>query len=776
MLRSNNVQKTDIQYLKTIINQIKISPSESIENSMLSECLYFLLANPFNLEAYLGSDFLILVDFLMRCIKKTNNKLAYKNLAMLAKNIMISTGKMAYEIKEGMYVLFDTTVNQTTFYTFLKEFSKIGNINFNDTINEDLMISDVDSSLIKRFKYKILSFQALKKQYPADKALSLFLCALIEENIKISWTLCKSIIRISGFVDDMFISNLIKPLNEITGNEGLWINTATILALLTLKGKSVHNFDTILEKMLCYDEQSSVKAAQLRETALFYLWCQVRMDKNISENMFYLIVSVVICDHSFSCRRAANTVLFEFVGRKQTKTGKELIQQINKYKRMEDIEITELMHDKDEIIKKRIFNNLFHYIEKIRLLSAKQYCFFNDAQQFDAMNEEHFFSIINFIGACYSQKKKPNGIEKLFKVLDTKLTDKIFKDVYFNLEFYVLANIYKFQEINNTSYDIQIDENMLNHNILFILNKNPMKRKEDTNILDLISLVVKNNPPLKEKPFDFKNFSSNLFFNLKKNESYVLANTKQLNLKLVKKEYISNLETNRHVAMTIRALTILQSDGIDKYIMKGLENYQVDFTGDVGYFIRKEALRYCIIKKIELGKRYLIRYLVDKSKALREEAFEYFKNVGDDVNLNFKKKFIEEYENMIKENILGNEKIYFRACFMGIRLLTPEQRMEFVIGCLSTAINCDGSLFRYLMELIREEEKMFFESVLNLLSEGRNRILLISLCFLARIADRINGAYFKFVLNDNLIRNIQENSKSIRIKALCNKILSRESI
>jgi len=206
-------------------------------------------------------------------------------------------------------------VDKISYYEIMKEISKVyGNIR--NVV--DIEITSGDFIIVKRLKAKIRSHSATADTAKVDVEK---LMQLINENHKkLGWTISKSIFRITKFLDKgEFIASIFNSLkNKIMGDEMLWINMLSILSFLYLEGAEGSDSECSLEdvtlRALEYDRERDPNSALLRETAIFFIWCYTK-HQELPGALMLKLVSMALFDVDFQVRKAAVTVILEYVGR-----------------------------------------------------------------------------------------------------------------------------------------------------------------------------------------------------------------------------------------------------------------------------------------------------------------------------------------------------------------------------------------------------------------------------------------------------------------------------
>ncbi|TBU06688.1 hypothetical protein CWI39_0440p0020 [Hamiltosporidium magnivora] len=335
----------------------------------------------------------------------------------------------------------------------------------------------------------------------------------------------------------------------------------------------------------------------------------------------------------------------------------------------------------------------------------------------------------------------------------------------------------------------------------------------------------------------------------KNNKSYICCNLfNEIDRNLVLEKYLKNIEGNDYnvksntvcairkwfINYKIEKVKEFMSNEylktIENNILLGMENYEVSFSGDVGFFVRKECFLTSLFLEIneDILMESFIRFMVDKSREFRQICIEIVLNVQNNIsseinqsNTNFYssnenniplvlqsdnnvlekddkienkineifesksssiKKFLNQYlsfKNELVENLYGDE-LHFKICFKILDTLNDNFKYEFYQGVLSSWKHSDSSLFNFLFKNLYESRKnlIFFllkfldtENSLNYLNKKIKikRIALPSLIFINEVIDfEINEDNKIYLLNTDLYQSVLNISK----KSSNSKILS----
>ncbi|KAF9762882.1 hypothetical protein NGRA_1693 [Nosema granulosis] len=779
---------TDVRNLDCVIESIEfksiskllermwktnINLSESLNADFIICCIYSILSNPFDFNSILKEkDTSILLNFCLANINRHEiGKLAISSLVLLnKKTILLRKNDRQYFIK-------DTPVSQEVAYSFLVQYSKgrVININFkeidsasdfdfNHTTNNVHTSKDPkdyyflnlkDSPLVLISKIEILSSQ-IKHYSIKKKVLEDFTMLLNHQNVSVGWSLANSMASIAKYFETTkFIEELKARCQEIFANESLWINTISILGILTLKGVDVGNVENIVGKALLYDNEFVYRSSLLREHTLFLIWALLKRHLSVSElsseppqySFFDLLVFTYVFDCNYNVRRAAASVISEYIGIFNLENGYLFLKLLDKnyHKRLEnaDLLLNELavFYDIGRFKKEHLKSKLGHYSNIVKeaasFLVVKAY----DPKEFYSCGESLEERIACFYVLLYSLKQDRETSE-MCGILLCKIDDKIYKTR--NSEAFIYLYLICLTQViekiirnpilpicktlwENTRTTLLRQEVILN-NLFYLLTKNIFPR--ETSIL---CWTLGN-----------EMFNKKLLINLRRNnESFILVNSQQKELPIAKyKQNIANINLDVRIH-SYKALKYVENvENFIEEIKKGLDDYTVDRRGDISYKIRLESLYLALHLNIDVEK-YIIRYLVDKSKYLRDyclvllsyfNVFQVFKPpvvLSKDpkhvhfcrLKENFNKelvefleirnlkpqfsketlRFLEAFEMEMKKKINSPkmEHAYFESMIAAAETLPEYLKTEFNLGISSTIATSDKGLSDHLSGILK---------------------------------------------------------------------------
>ncbi|KAM0680621.1 hypothetical protein GINT2_001309 [Glugoides intestinalis] len=705
---------TDIYNWKIIIDHIVSDTGNENSIPVIMLWILKLSINPFDhykmlKEKHIGILTKFLLDYLLEAKQWPLKKYALKALAFLAR-CMLDNGCKFESIASNPtphFLLIDRKVQEQQLFCFLKYLSFISTVP-----SEFLEIKENDQIVTKRYKIKIMSHLSSKETVIKD--LNTLFSILNLENSKLGWTLCKSIYRMSRFVDKNTLISDLKALlgPRIFANEQCWINVFTLFSFFILDDKnSLESVGNLLfvNIALKYDQEFVSRSTAVRETALFFIWVLARNRCLIEPySIIYRVVFISLFDREFICRRAAVNVVQELVGagyfKELNNTRDEnpifkICQSLVK-RRSDCYKLFITIEDKQNY-KEAVFEMLFSFDRESRELAAQIISNFlypcNVPLKYKTVTEmdtTHLLAYYTFKFAL-SESDRNTHLNVFKPYIDTFLLDNQkfkLRNMAFAIDSYLkIASLF-----NKASFSA---------NILFLISKNfsPLQVQKYSCVL------FENNLQFSEKVFSL----------IEKNNTGILSNANnifyrdQIVIQLEK-----NLQKGNFVEYSIHALRIMKV--VDKVLLvkRYLEDYTVDFNGDAGYVHRRAALWYCFsildMSTAEVEdemERYLIRFMADKSKKLRDEILESLlrtqfsiydhetqRQSSLEITLPIKRnikrfeRFFKSYDQSLK--LLSTERAYFRALFIAFSDMT-----DFWIGISKTAKNAD----RYLINVLEEE-------------------------------------------------------------------------
>lgn len=705
---------TDIYNWKILIDYVASGTRNENSSPIVMLWIMKLSMNPFDHFKMLKEkqiDILVefLLDYLLEARQWPLKKYTLKTLAFLAR-CMLDNGCKFNDISSSTashFIILDRKVSEQQFFCFLKYLSFITSVP-----REFLVINQEDQIVTKRYKIKIISHLSTKETVVND--LNALFPMLNLENTKLGWTLCKSIYRMSRLVDKSTLICDLKALLRIRifADEQCWINVLTIFAFFILDGEANLKDLSFLSIALNYDQEFVSRSTTVRETAFFFVWVLARTRCPIEpDDILHRIVFLSLFDREFICRRAAVNVVQELVGAgyfKELSGSSEenpifkICQRLVK-RRSDCYQLFVNIEDKQKY-KKDTFEMLVSADRESRELAAQIISKFFDpcsvrlkyqtVYEMDGMNLLAHYTFRSEL----SGKDRSVFISTLKPYIETFLLDnQMFKIRHIELaidSYLKIASIF--------------DKAPFASNILFLITKNfnPFQVQECSSVL------FENNLQFSEKAFSL----------IEKNNAAILSNA---NNALYRDKIIiqleKNLEKNRFVEYSIHALRIMKV--LDKafVVKKYLEDYTVDFNGDAGYFHRRAALWYFFAISDDEIEEYLIRFMADKSKKLRDEILEsllrtqfsmydsqkQWQNTLELVlpitrNIKRFECFFKSYETSLK--LLSTERAYFRALFVAF-----SDTRDFWIGISKTAKTADRCLTSILKEEVFSKKTGFSE-------------------------------------------------------------------
>ncbi|KAM0677220.1 hypothetical protein BDAP_002231 [Binucleata daphniae] len=271
----------------------------------------------------------------------------------------------------------------------------------------------------------------------------------------------------------------------------------------------------------------------------------------------------------------------------------------------------------------------------------------------------------------------------------------------------------------------------------------------------------------------------------------------------------------------------LISENLMYNALKGLEDYSVDFRGDIGSNVRIEALRLLSESETNKIENYLIRYLVDKCVKLRKEALKILSKIKLSNNLQefynkYKETYINKLMNSAEQNEINkidkksqinmtyqdkmnkndvndkqtqhsntaeennknmqdcdfdkqieclNENIHFCTILSLLDMLNENYVQDFCIGYFCTFKNCSSTLFEML--LTKSGESMKITKTAFVFFEKEKRYLLLSAYFLYEMYKLNENEKIKSKVQEIVTQN--KNKKyGGRVKEIIQKILEKQ--
>jgi hypothetical protein len=680
---------TDIGYMKHLPELLgglsQLYPLETLH------WLGLLLNNPFRIsleEKHVDG----ILDLALRHLTG-HEKVALRTIALLVHR----TG-LPYERN----AIGRRAVDSLTFHMFLNSLSKLKRVECEDICVED-------GIMIKRLKVKILS------RGDSRRALEACMGMMSTEDSRLSWTLCKALVRICRRLE---IGPVVSALKErcvrIFANEALWINIMTVLGMMVLNGWEIGDVDAMLTQALVYDNEFVHKSGVLREASYFLLWALIRAGAEV--RVFQLAVVRALTDSSLTCRRAAASVVLEYVGRRKVSCGQELVRLVNFFtvKRLDKcsellVELLRICKGYRAVAEDALLKNLFHYKFETKEQSAfcLARCFHPKIPE--AKTPSDYIGPLLFVKEVAKKEKEDSGVmeggavavysaaEGFSGVLELELDARFFKSR--DAEIFVKAYVEAVSTLGRYG-------DVVKKNLLTILSRN-IHPFETARCCWAITDAC---------------FAGELVLRLQRNtEAFVLANAKSKSAE-VEQKYLQNLaaESVDLRTCTMRAVRFTANPArFSVFIQKGLDDYHVDHRGDISWKLRKESMLAAFAAMESLTSlKYFIRYFVDKSKMLRDdcilicrrngifkEGFEFIGREGDFVDLQtfqpvrpFLDQYYERHRYLLYTTSLGNDRVHFKAALEAASLLDSIYLGEFLTGLASTISCSDAAMHAFLAE------------------------------------------------------------------------------
>lgn len=673
-IRENKLAKA-ISACEVSLSSLQFVLKEGLEiNNEVRICwLNALLKLPFPFRKLVSDkEFEFLKNMLIKDLRFIHmhpfHKLPFKNLALFISNILNNetSDKITSFLRFGTFegdkpdnaskcikcdelVLLGSKFNHNEYFAILKQISKVFP-RFTQYI-ELPNNSDEESIIIQRYMIKILANIATAEN--AQETLNFLLTKMNFKDHKFAWTLAKAFYKVSKLCKIEGIVEQLKLLlgNSILGREQLWINILTIFSFYVLSGFEIKDRLAFTLLALNHVRECEPRSANLRETALFFIWSFVRKGFSITEKEITKIICIALFDIEYKCRRAARSVLQEYLGRTaNSRTNSIEVNLLNK--KLVDIKLQEGNNISGD-------SGACNFNKQIDLvLSANPRRIINSSGIFTKMNfkERHGPYIFKYLtssdfeqrvvaaaayacipdtdtAAIYKHSEKSsvsiNAIHLSIYMRKTilghcvKIYDSPFrlKDYYRSRQFKHLAGTYLL-----IYEDVNID--YLKENILFLISINFEAVELVTRVLyilkddsefmkKLLCLITRNKLGLalnalntQHYPTVFKTFISNLDSGIRIPETFVAL-----------KVFAQN-KWARHSSLKYEDFDLEET--VKELINRSLpflDDYSLDSQGDSGFEIRKNAFMFLwAIKEFKALEKYIVRFLADKSKRMRDEV------------------------------------------------------------------------------------------------------------------------------------------------------------
>lgn len=750
--RLASVLGTDVFYLRHVVQYIPLVAEE--DYMVFQYWLHALLCCPFSVTKILETQAIKeLVVFLISCssIDAKLSKISAKNLAVLANNIYLEHAEVVYNYEE--YTLWGKKVPPVFFFRVLKQLAIVGTI---DNTLIAIKIAQRDSTVIKRYKLKIISYQTQKGALGPQKTLCTYRQFLNENDTKLGWTLSKCIYRVIRCVKiHPVLESLLSGLGNIFANEQMWINVATVLSFCALDRINPGDVKELISKMLFYDNEHVHKSASVREAGLFLVWSVIRSGMLI--DCLDSVILVALFDTAVQCRRAASTVLLEYIGRNHVDEGCKVLDIINfsNVKRlsfiiMKCIDIVQVMPKLRTRIIAELKATMGHYNREKRTLGPRYLphleracpCVFSlqSSAKFHYsvfVYTREFLKLASPCNVCMSSGNAVFGYTFDHNMLKDSDCDDLIG------EYMSLAD----------DHPLMMDAKKLEENLLFMMDKNLMPDK----LPDVVRKTIPRN----------MNFAEKVFQGLarKSNRAYIIANTfNEPFSEEVTSRYKSIFENTSLDKKTVVVHALRLSGRANLFlndIKEGLENYSVDLTGDVSTGLRKECLLAAATLHDKLVfERYFVRFFVDRSKLLRDflvaqgvrtntkkENLMFLSRMKVDSGVcagiydskvleEFMDAYYKKYDELGETSLWGHDKIHFSSALNAYSVLENGLKSELFIGTVCAMKNSDASLFYFLLEklyAIRRHLHGVAVEFLNVYATSPGRTQYLVLFFVSKI-------------------------------------------
>lgn len=692
-----------------------------------------------------------------------------------------------------------------------------------------------DTEVIKSLKYKIITNQGVYNHLPKQLVLDTLFHYLKNRTTTHSLTLSYSISQF-GFDLERLLDCF---STSFFCRETLWINTLLIASFRILEKKTTIDVyegknsskslsaKTVIHTILktVFFEHKNKYAQKLREMALFFIYCVVKMNQNyislkqvhkkttsiveilmsnshnctftvLSEFFVEILLSVSLFDNQLDCRRAAVSIILEL----EATQGEKLFDFIDFFKVRRKNNTMNL--DKKYffgIVKERMIFKVFDNDLEMQIvclewmtnnginLLLKQiikkdeydlcdildpsYADINYAVQYDTMSLSYVTVLIAYLFL--------DQLEKIEIVFDNFILDD--EKFYFFVDIYLKKLCFKKYDFKNSNYfydmiDHTIVAHKTNHdsshksgkynNSYMFCNEKYVKYDAIDHISEenLIFLLDNNIKPSLTMFLHGKFDNDVLFKKLlkRRNMSYFLINafnSKYVHeyIELVKKMLEDNEIEIKKIG--IRCIFVLYKlygieDSKTEHVIRttlhqsiknNLHNYTIDHRGDIGYICRQEAFFALYYINGEDINYYVLKFLFDKNKKLREilisllcetGVFENVKNyqcvfisreknilehlltnsilknpdtdgsIHEDLtNISHTRvhgnlhKFLRALDNnyRVYSSSIGDEKAFFKSAFASLCMLDQDMKVCFSKAILSYFVNCDGFIHKMLI-------------------------------------------------------------------------------
>ncbi|KHN69525.1 beta-tubulin folding cofactor D [Ordospora colligata] len=703
---------TDTKYLKMVFDNIDELFACSMNGGIC--WLLGLLRNPFMLE--ISQDvFEKVANVLLKAADTMNiRKIALKCLAML----VYKTNTNHYiDSNDSECIINMIKVSKETYYVFLKYLSVLGK-----KVETNGILKD-DSVSVKMSKIKIMASN------PCVETLKVFFDLLNESDTRLGWVLCKSFVKICMHADmSMAISELKSRCKVIFANESSWINIMTILGMLALHGEDIGDVLDIVIEAGMYNNQFVHNAEMMREASLFLVWATVRGSSTFDKQLVCFSAARALLDESLSCRRAAASVVLEYVGKFPALIDQEIVSLINFHsvKRLSSCsnvvgKVMELLQSQD-IFERCILRNIFH--SSIEVKEQACYCissFFDAKNAVCSIIRTNITTPSDYIGVFvlvreFFKQDRDDEVNEIVELICNIRVDSNFAKF---KEFEVFVSLYV-EIIEHVSGIICIndigDTESIFENVYMFLVKNVYS----IGVSRIAWMLMKSN----------KRFADRIFRAINRcNEGFILANARnEIHMDKVEKQYQEwlrhgSIDTKIHVMKAICFTEYFEK--YEEHVLNGLEDYTTDFRGDIGAGLRMQSLVVAFMAmKNDIPTRYFVRYFVGKSKVLRDmcvamckecrifvSGFEYIRQKSVYIScaeasiynsLSAIRPFLDEFykvfTNLLIESDKGNDEMIYMSLISALSYLDGSHHKEFVYGIIEAFGSVDASMCKMILE------------------------------------------------------------------------------
>lgn len=712
-----SILPTDIRYLRQVLGHLEVLGSMSRHGTLC--WLTTLLNNPLSLRL-MTEDVQRAVRFLL----ETSLEGAVAKLSLRCLALLISRTCSSHSHSDSGFSICGVEVSRVTYYVFLNYLSRLEHV-------DPEAVGKEDGVEIKRMKIKIMS------NSPGEETLRTYLDMLNEGNARLGWTLCKSFLKVAKhFETEAVVAELKRRCDVIFANENMWINIMTILGIMVLNGWDIGDVSDIISKTVYYNNEVVHSSEKVREAGLFLVWTLVRSSGVLDERHLHLAIARSLSDSSLCCRRSAAAVVLECVGRGQRDFGSRLLSLVNFHsvRRLNTCsaivgEVLGLVPC-GEALEDALIRNILH--PRLETKEQSGHCIARHfrghkavsyLESTDFRTPSDLVSLLVFIRE-FVREGRTGELRNVTRIVaELRIDDRFSR--YRDFDVFVMYYTERIVDLRMFGDDDAICENLY-----FILAKNIHPDRVSRACWELVDT----NP----------GFADKLYVSLRRNtEGFIVANARNTRHRDgVERRYMDNLERgdiDRKI-FSMRAVRHTESPGrYAEYIHSNLENYSVDSRGDFSAELRKESLLASFLLADETTpSRYFVRYLVDKSKMLRDECilicrssgifdcgFEYISRRGSSVDvckLGPVRSFLEDFHRTFRQleltSEMGNDTMVFAAAISASAGLGKSHYREFVLGMLGSIGHSDTSLHLFILDSLFRDRLRILDVITELLESG----------------------------------------------------------